>query len=150
MDSTRAKPRGRLDGLFGAGQPLGGHQRGGEAVLGRPPDEKGFQHVMVPNMMSRSPAAWVAAAAKAQHMCWTSTGSEDGVRRRGRGPEHPGGAGDVPADVVVVRVDGVADAAFHLDAEDQTRGVEEVLPGDRPVLGQRHQGGGHRPGTRDG
>ena len=42
---------------------------------------------------------------------------------------------DVPTDVVMVRVDGVADFAFRLDAEHQR--VEKILAGNRMHLRQR-------------
>ena len=43
---------------------------------------------------------------------------------RRRGAEDAGRAGDVPAAVVMLGIDGVADAALDLDAEDQR--VEEL------------------------
>ncbi len=57
--------------------------------------------------------------------------------RRGRCPEHPGGSGDVPADVIVRRIDRVADSALDLGSQDES--VNERFPGDRPVLGEREQ-----------
>ena len=42
----------------------------------------------------------------------------------GGGAEHAGGAGDVPADVIMGGIDGVADAAFHFHADDE--GVQQL------------------------
>ena len=43
------------------------------------------------------------------------------ARARGRGAEHAGRAGDVPAAIVVVRIDRVADAARDVDARARRR-----------------------------
>ena len=45
---------------------------------------------------------------------------------RGRRAEHAGGAGDVPADIVVRGIDRVADARLGLEAEDER--VDESRP----------------------
>ena len=65
---------------------------------------------------------------------------------RGRA-EHAGGAGDVPADIVMVRIDRVADPALGLDAEHQR--VEEILARDRLHLRQREDRRGDRTGGMD-
>ena len=44
-------------------------------------------------------------------------------------------------------VDGVADAAFHLHAQHQ--GVQEVAPGDGPILRERQDRRSHRTGRMD-
>ncbi len=63
---------------------------------------------------------------------------------RGRRAEHPGGSGDVPAHVVVRRIDRVADPALDLGPQDE--GVKERVPGNRRVLGEREQRRGDRAG----
>ncbi len=50
----------------------------------------------------------------------------------------------MPADIVMVRIDGVADPAFRLDAENQR--IEKVLAGNRLYLRQRKNRGRHRTG----
>ncbi len=67
-----------------------------------------------------------------------------GRRRRA---EHPGGAGDVPADVVVIGIDRVADPAFGFDAEHQR--VEKILARHRLHLRQRQDRRGDRAGRMD-
>ena len=58
--------------------------------------------------------------------------------RAGRGgAEHAGRAGDVPAAVVVVGIDGVADAARDVDAEHQR--VDQLPPRGAEMLGQRER-----------
>jgi hypothetical protein len=47
----------------------------------------------------------------------------------------------------VLRIDGIADAALHFDAEDE--GVQEVAPAHPPCLRQRQERGGDRPGRMD-
>ena len=54
---------------------------------------------------------------------------------RRRRAEHAGRAGDVPAAIVVRRVDGVADAALDFDAEHQR--MQEVASRHRPRFGER-------------
>ena len=49
------------------------------------------------------------------------TGKPEQPADGGRGAEHAGRAGDVPADVVVRRIDRVAHARFGLEAEDERR-----------------------------
>src|SRR3546814_6568686 len=71
----------------------------------------------------------------------------DGAADRRRRAEHAGGAGDVPAAVVVIRIDGIADAALHLDADDQ-RG-QQLAARQRADLRQRQQRRGDRPGRVD-
>src|SRR5262249_46004785 len=66
---------------------------------------------------------------------------------RRRGAENPGGAGDVPADVVMRGVDRVADAALGFYAEDE--GVQEVAAADRTMLGQSEDRRGDRAGRMD-
>src|SRR3546814_3642921 len=60
-------------------------------------------------------------------------GAADGSRRA----EDAGGAGDVPAAVVVIGIDGVADAALHFDADNE-RG-QQVAARQRADLRQRQQ-----------
>ena len=68
--------------------------------------------------------------------------------RAGRGAaEHAGRAGDVPAAVVVIRVDRVADAARHFDAEHE--GVDQRAAAQAQVFGQRQRRRRHRPGRVD-
>ena len=56
--------------------------------------------------------------------------------------QRAGGAGDVPAAVVVFRVHGVADAASHVDAQYQR--VNALASASTDVLGQSHDGRSHR------
>ena len=62
----------------------------------------------------------------------------------GRRAQRTGGAGDVPAAVIVLRVHGVADAAGHVDAQHQR--VYAFAPAGADVLSQRHDGRSHRAG----
>ena len=65
----------------------------------------------------------------------------------GGGSHHAGGAGDVPAGVVVVRVYRVADPALDLDAQHER--VHEVFAADRTVLGEGQDCRAHRAGRMD-
>ena len=62
-------------------------------------------------------------------------GQSEQPAARGRRAEDAGRAGDVPAAIVVRRVDRVADPALHLRAEHQR--VQEVAARDRLHLRQR-------------
>ena len=72
--------------------------------------------------------------------------AEQPARRRG-GAEHARRAGDVPADVVVRRIDGVADAALGLHAQDE--GVQEIRAADRRAFREREDGGRDRAARVD-
>ena len=50
----------------------------------------------------------------------------------------------MPAHVVVFRIDRISDAAFHVDAGDQSR--YEVMARNRTMLAEREYRGDHRPG----
>ena len=65
----------------------------------------------------------------------------------GSAAQHAGGAGDVPAPVVVVGVNGVADTAGDLNADHQ--GVDQRTPRHLQVLAQRQQGRRHRASRVD-
>ena len=92
-----------------------------------------------------SPTGCEPARPSAQAIC-CSFEPEQLADGRGRA-EHAGGAGDVPADIVVVRIDRVADPALGLDAEHQR--VQEILARHRLHFRQREDGGGDRPGRMD-
>ena len=62
---------------------------------------------------------------------------------RGRCAEDAGRAGDVPADVVVAGINGVADAALHLDAERERMNERAAM--HRTVFREREERGGHGP-----
>ena len=53
----------------------------------------------------------------------------------------------MPTDIVVRRIDRVADTALDFDAEDKC--VQKVSPAHRSVLGQRQQCRGHRSAGMD-
>ena len=61
----------------------------------------------------------------------------------GRSAEDAGGAGDVPTDVVVARINGVADAALHLDAERERMNERAAM--HRTVFREREERSGHGP-----
>ena len=61
--------------------------------------------------------------------------------------EHPGRASDVPAAIVMLRVDHVADAALDVDAENQR--VDELPARRAVVFRERQQRGGDWPGGMD-
>ena len=76
---------------------------------------------------SRKPTGCDAARPSAQTICCSLRSISLPIAAADA--EHAGRAGDVPADVVMVGIDGVADPAFGLDAEHQR--VEELLAGNR-------------------
>src|SRR5581483_10387687 len=67
-----------------------------------------------------------------------------GGRRRA---EHAGGAGDVPADVVMRRIHRVADAALDLDAEDKR--MQKFRAADWRTFGERQDRGRDRAARMD-
>ena len=138
----RGEAPGRFDGPLGAGQPVGGEQGRGQAVLGGPSDVEGLAHGP-----EHLPEPRGLGGGRAQGPAHAPAVQSERAAGCGCGTEDPGGGGDVPADVVMVGVHGVADAAFHLHPEDQR--MEEVAAGDGPVLGQGQQRCGHRPGGMD-
>jgi hypothetical protein len=95
---------------------------------------------MEPNI-SRNPLDWVAAMPSAKVALSPVEAEHAGGGRRGA--ENAGRAGDVPADVVMGRVDGVAEPAFHLDPDDQR--LEEGAPGKAVPFGEGQQRRGDRP-----
>jgi hypothetical protein len=68
------------------------------------------------------------------------------ARAPGGCTQHAGGAGDVPAAVVVLGVHHVADAARHVDAQHQR--VDQLAAAGAAVFGQREQP--QRPPARPG
>jgi hypothetical protein len=84
---------------------------------------------------SRRPTGCDAARPSAHHLLLVQLQQFADRRRR---PEHPGGTGDVPADIVVIGIDRVADPALGLDAEHQR--VEKLLARHRLQLRQRENG----------
>src|SRR3546814_20683526 len=70
-------------------------------------------------------------------MDWSSDVCSSCLADGSRRAEDAGGAGDVPAAVVVIGIDGVADAALHFDA-DTERG-QQVAARQRADLRQRQQ-----------
>ena len=94
---------------------------------------------MDPNI-SRKPAACVAARPMAQIICCSR--QADQFADSDRGTEHAGRSGDVPADVVMRGINGVADARFGFESEDER--VHEIAAADFVGAGISEERRGHR------
>ena len=120
----------RFDRLLGTGEALLRHQRGHQAAV-------------------RGPARMEALAHRAEHLaqpgrlrggdaqCPAHLPLVEPEQLAGGGgrAEDAGGAGDVPADLVVFRKHRQPDAALGLDTEHER--VQQPLSADRPDAGQR-------------
>ena len=65
----------------------------------------------------------------------------------GSGAEYAGGAGDVPAHVVMLGKDGQPDAALRFDPQHEC--VHKFCAAQVPPLGEREYGGQHRRARMD-
>ncbi len=124
------------------GEPVRREQRGHESGPRRGTGMKGLGHR--PELLAQ--ADRLRGRDAERHRGALRIEREQARAARG-GAEHAGRTGDVPAAVVVVRVDSVADAAGHVDAEHQR--VDDIAAARAAVLGQRKHRRGHRSGGMD-
>ena len=102
-------------------------QRGGEAVLRGPARMKAFRHRA--EHLAQADRLRRGQTQRPDHLLFAEP---EQLAARCGGAEDAGGAGDVPAAIVVRGIDGVADPAFHFDAEDER--VQEVAAGNRAAV----------------
>ena len=109
----------------------------------------------------RGPARVVALRHRAEHLAQADRlgrgqaqrphhlrfGQPEQFAAGGGRAEHARGTGDVPPAIVVRGIDRIADAALHLDAEDQR--MQEITAGDRLHFREREDRGRHGPGRVD-
>ena len=139
---TLAQPRFASMPLFAAGVAASREQRRRQPVLCGAAGVEALGH----GAEHLAQADWLRGgqAERPHHALFIQP--EELAGRRGS-PEHAGAAGDMPADVVMVGIDRVADPALDIDAEHQ--GVDEAFARNRPIFGQGEDGGGDRPGGMD-
>ena len=126
----------------GTGEILRRQQRRRQAVLRRAARMEALGHGA--EHLAQSDRLRGGQAQRPDHLLF---GEIQQLADRRRRAERTHGPGDVPADVVMRRIDGVADAAFHFRAEDQR--VQEIAR-RRPGGIRQAPGWRTRPGRPDG
>ena len=126
-----------LDRLGRAGEILACEERRREPVPCRKPDVQRLAHRAEHLAQARG-----LRGGNAERPYELLLAQTEELARRGRRAEHARGSGDVPADVVVAGVYGVADAALDLDAKRER--VQEIGTADRSIFGECEDRGSDR------
>ncbi len=116
----------------GGGEIIFGEERGGEAVARGRSEVETFRHAA--QHLDQSRALRGREPERPGH---AQRVEAEELARGGGGAEHSAGAADVPAALVMPWRNGVADAAFGLDAENEC--VQQVLARCGPLLGEGEQ-----------